>query len=252
MTRTVFKSIVIIGGTSAIAGACAKQWLAAGTGRLMLWGRDASALRRTGADLRVRAPDAVIETACVDFSDSTAIQAQTDSLYQTFAPDLILIAHGALIDQAQCQTDLGACARSLSINALSPALFAEAFAAHLERTNRGTLAIISSVAGDRGRRSNYVYGAAKGLLNRYAQGLQHRFAGTAVNIVLIKPGPTATPMTAELMSKGQRLAPVDDVAAAIVDGIGQGKATIYAPARWWLIMMIIRHLPAFIFNRLNI
>jgi decaprenylphospho-beta-D-erythro-pentofuranosid-2-ulose 2-reductase len=131
-------------------------------------------------------------------------------------------------------------------------LFAEAFAGHMQKANSGTLAIISSVAGDRGRKSNYVYGAAKGLVTRYTQGLQHRLAGTDVKVVLIKPGPTDTPMTVHLKQQGSRLASVEDVAARIVEGIDQAKSLVYAPAKWALIMMIIRHLPNFIFKKLDI
>lgn len=252
MTHSVFRNILIVGGNSAIATECAKLWLAAGAEHLVLWGRDSHKLERTVNDLRIRAPVARIESNCVDFIDAATIAQQVNLLYKTFTPDLILIAHGTLIDQNNCQTDIQVCSQSLTINALSPALFAEAFAKHLEAIGKGTLAIISSVAGDRGRRSNYVYGAAKGLLNRYAQGLQHRFAGTPVSIILIKPGPTATPMTADLMAKGQRMAAAEDVAVVIENGISKGKSVIYAPPRWSLVMMIIRHLPAFVFNRLNI
>lgn len=252
MTQPLFKNILIIGGSSTIAAECAKQWLAMGAEHLILWGRDALKLERTRDDLRVRAPLARIESTTVEFVDARSITAQAEQLCSDFEPDLILIAHGALIQQSECETDLSSCAQSLTINALSPALFAEAFAQCLEKQGKGTLAIISSVAGDRGRRSNYVYGAAKGLLSRYAQGLQHRFAGSDIRIVLIKPGPTATPMTASLMEKGQRMSPADAVAAIIVKGISGGKSVIYAPGRWWLIMMIIRHLPAAIFNKLNI
>jgi len=90
------------------------------------------------------------------------------------------------------------------------------------------------------------------LVTRYAQGLQHRFAGSNVKVVLVKPGPTDTPMTSHLKSQGMSLAPVDKVAKVIVAGVSREKALIYAPGKWALIMMIIRHLPAFIFNRLNI
>jgi decaprenylphospho-beta-D-erythro-pentofuranosid-2-ulose 2-reductase len=99
---------------------------------------------------------------------------------------------------------------------------AEAFAKHMARGDHGTLALVGSVAGDRGRKSNYVYGAAKGLVTRYAQGLQHRFAGTGVKVVLIKPGPTDTPMTAHLKVQGAKLATVEDVAHKIVEAIERG------------------------------
>ena len=166
--------------------------------------------------------------------------------------DIALIAHGALPEQAQCQNDLQACHEALDINGISPVLYAEAFAKHMEQAQHGTIALIGSVAGDRGRQSNYVYGAAKGMVTRYAQGLQHRFADSAVKVVLIKPGPTDTPMTAHLKGQGAKLAPVESVAKQMVDGIAAGKPVVYAPKKWWLIMMIIRHLPGFIFNKTKI
>jgi short-subunit dehydrogenase len=116
----------------------------------------------------------------------------------------------------------------------------------------GTIALISSVAGDRGRASNYVYGAAKSLVSRYAQGLQHRFSGTSVKIILVKPGPTETPMTAHLKTQGVKLASTQKVADQIVSGIEKGQSVIYTPKKWGIIMMIIRLLPNFIFNKLKI
>jgi hypothetical protein len=114
------------------------------------------------------------------------------------------------------------------------------------------LALIGSVAGDRGRKSNYVYGAAKGMVTRYAQGLQHRFTGSAVKVVLIKPGPTDTPMTTHLKAQGAKLTPVEDVAKGIVNAINREQAVAYVPGKWRLIMSVIRHLPGFVFNKLNI
>jgi short-subunit dehydrogenase len=131
-------------------------------------------------------------------------------------------------------------------------MYAQGFARHMAQAGQGTLAIIGSVAGDRGRRSNYVYGAAKGLVTRFAQGLQHRLAGTGVKVVLIKPGPTDTPMTAHFKAQGASLAPVSAVAQATVAAIDKGQAVAYVPGKWWLIMMVVRHLPAFIFNKINI
>jgi short-subunit dehydrogenase len=131
-------------------------------------------------------------------------------------------------------------------------LFAEAFAQQMQKANSGTLAVIGSVAGDRGRKSNYVYGAAKGLVTRYVQGLQHRLANTNVKVVLIKPGPTDTPMTAHLKQSGVKLAAVDRVASEILRGIENGQRVVYTPKIWSLIMMVIRHLPNFVFKRMNV
>jgi short-subunit dehydrogenase len=138
------------------------------------------------------------------------------------------------------------------VNGVSPVLFAEAFAKHMEILNHGSLAIIGSVAGDRGRKSNYVYGSAKGLVTRYAQGLQHRLANSNVRVSLIKPGPTDTPMTSHLKSMGTKLSTVTEVAQCIVKGVEKGESVIYAPKKWALIMMVIRHLPRLIFNRMDI
>jgi decaprenylphospho-beta-D-erythro-pentofuranosid-2-ulose 2-reductase len=246
------KRIVIVGATSAIAEHCARLWLKDAVVDLTLVGRDRGRTERVAADLRVRSPGSVIRVLEASFIDPIAIRQLVDGIIAEGAVHTVLIAHGTLPDQAICQQDLTACHNALTVNGISPVLFAEAFIGYMEKTNHGTLAIVGSVAGDRGRKSNYVYGAAKGLVVRYAQGLQHRLAGTGVKVVLIKPGPTDTPMTAHLKQQGVRLANVEVVAQLIVKGINQGKLVVYAPTKWALIMMIIRHLPNIIFNKLEI
>lgn len=246
------KNIVIVGATSAIAEHCARLWLAQAAADLTLVGRDAQRLERVAADLRARSPQSDIRVVQAQFLDSTAIAATVDSLAAQGRIDIALIAHGNLPDQAQCQSDLAAARQALEVNGLSPVLYAEAFAGHMEKANHGTLAIIGSVAGDRGRKSNYVYGAAKGLVTRYAEGLQHRLAGTQVRVVLVKPGPTDTPMTAHLKGQGAKLASVESVAQQIVNAVEAGKPVVYAPGKWLLIMTIIRLLPRAVFHKLNI
>lgn len=246
------KKIVIIGATSAIAEHCARLWLGQGATEIVLVGRNAAKTERVAADLRVRSQACAVNVLTTQFLEATVIEALVENVCKLVCPDIVLIAHGSLPDQAACQQDLTAVREALEINAISPMLFAEAFAKCLEKAGKGTLAVIGSVAGDRGRKSNYVYGAAKGLVTRYVQGLQHRFAGTSVSVVLIKPGPTDTPMTAQLKGLGARLANVGDVAQVIVDGIERGRPVVYAPGKWALIMMIIRHLPRFVFNKMDI
>ena len=244
------RRIVIIGATSSIAEHCSRLWAAPGV-VLTLVGRDAGRLERVAADLRVRSPGAAVQVKSGDLLDARAIRALVDAIVREGMPDRVLIAHGALPDQQACQRDLGAAFDALQVNALSPVLFAEAFAGHME-AGGGVITLIGSVAGDRGRRSNYVYGAAKGLVTRYAQGLQHRLAGSGspLRVVLVKPGPTATPMTAHLPQRG--LAPVETVARRIVDGSAAGTPVVYAPGKWAAVMLVIRHLPAFVFNRMSI
>jgi decaprenylphospho-beta-D-erythro-pentofuranosid-2-ulose 2-reductase len=246
------KKIVIVGATSAIAERCARLWLRRESIDLTLVGRDTTRLERVRADLKVRSPESEIQIFLSGFLDPEVINATVERIVESERVDIALIAYGSLPEQLACQADIRACQEVLEVNGVSPVLFAEAFATQMAKTNHGTIALIGSVAGDRGRKSNYIYGAAKGLVTRYAQGLQHRFAGTGVHVVLIKPGPTDTPMTAHLKGKGVKLATAESVAKKIVEGIEAGKPVIYAPTKWWLIMMIIRHLPAAIFNKMDI
>ncbi len=245
------RRIVIVGATSSIAEHCARLWAARGPCEFVLVARDAGRAGRIADDLRVRGALSV-QVVVGGFRGAGPIAETVRRASESGPADLVLVAHGSLPDQAACQQDLGACEQALDVNGVSPALFAEGFAAGLFARGAGTLVIIGSVAGDRGRRSNYAYGAAKGLVTRYAQGLQHRAAGTAVRIVLVKPGPTDTPMTAHLRAAGARLAPVEAVARRIVEGAEAGRPLIYAPSRWALIMMVIRHLPRFVFDRMNL
>lgn len=246
------KRIVIVGASSSMAEQCARRWAQVGAVQLVLVGRSAARLEAIAQDLRVRGQGVATEVHSVDFESAAAIASLVRDLEGQGAIDIALIAHGSLPDQAQCQGDLTQAAEALSINGVSPALFAEAFAGAMQRAGRGALAIIGSVAGDRGRKSNYVYGAAKGLVDRYAQGLQHRLAGSGVTVTLIKPGPTDTPMTAHLKQQGAKLADVRAVAKEIVEGIEAGRPEVYTPRKWALIMAVIRNLPRAIFHRMNI
>jgi short-subunit dehydrogenase len=245
------KTIVIVGATSSIASHCVRLWAQEGPLNLVLVGRDVPRLERIASDIKVRSPESLIRIVQADFLDPEAIQLIVDDI--TKEPlDIALIAHGALPEQSACQNNLQTCRESLEINGISPVLFAEAFARPMALANRGTIVMIGSVAGDRGRKSNYVYGSAKAMLDQYTQGLQHRFARTGVNVILIKPGPTDTPMTAQLKTEGVYLASVNDVARRIVIAIEKGRRITYVPGQWAIIMWIIRHLPGFIFRKLNI
>ena len=242
--------IVVVGATSAIAEACCRLWAAEGPCSFVLVGRDAARLESQAGTLRSRwGAEAVVEV--VDFLDPASIDAAA-ARWARAPVDIALVAHGTLPPQADCQADLALTQSTIGINAVSPALFAEAIAGHMEAAGRGRLAIIGSVAGDRGRRSNYTYGAAKAFLARFAEGMQHRFARTGVRVILIKPGPTDTPMSTPYRQRGGRVAPLDAVAAGIVKAVREGRPTVYLPGRWAAIMLTLRHMPAFLFNRLDI
>ena len=246
------KRIVVIGATSVIAEHCCRLWLEKAPADLLLVARDPVRTERIAADLRVRSPASRIAVRSVDFLDASAIGALAEDAVKDGPVDIAMIAHGWLADQNKSQSDLAFCREVLEVNAVSPALFAEAFAAPMEKAGRGTLVIIGSVAGDRGRAINYTYGASKGFIERYAQGLDHRLALKGVKVVLAKPGPTDTPMAADHKAAGRKLASPQEVAERMVKAIDRGTFEVYAPARWWLIMLIVRNLPRLIFNRLKI
>jgi short-subunit dehydrogenase len=246
------RRIVVIGATSVIAEHCCRLWLEQAPADLLLVARDPARTERIAADLRVRSPASRIAVRTVDFLDAAAIGALASDAVKDGPIDIAMIAHGWLADQGKAQSDLAFCREVLEVNAVSPALFAEAFAGLMEKAGRGTLVIIGSVAGDRGRAVNYAYGASKGFIERYAQGLDHRLAPKGVRVVLAKPGPTDTPMAADHKAAGRKLASPQEVAERMVKAIDRGTFEVYAPARWRLIMLIVRNLPRLIFNRLKI
>jgi len=239
--------IVVIGATSVIAEQCCRLW-APEAPEFVLMARDAAKAERIAADLK-RLGARAVSVARAEFFDAAAIKAFADATVAAGAVDIVLIAHGWMpLDQHQLE--LARAGEVLQVNAVSPVLFAEAFASHLAKARHGTIAILGSVAGDLTRRANYLYGAAKALLTRYAQGLDHRLHGTGVRVVLIKPGPTDTAMTAHMKAAGRRMASAEHVARLTVDGIRRGQPVVYAPLRWRLIMLIARHIPRPILNRL--
>ena len=242
------KHIVIIGASSSIAHECAKLWVKESPKYLTLVVRDAYKAQRVLNDLQVRSPQSKIEIVQMGFIDPEEIEKMVSDIAKQGAIDIALIAHGNLPEQSDCQNDLALCKETIEVNGISPVLFAESLAKTMEKAELGIIAIIGSVAGDRGRKSNYVYGAAKGLISRYTQGLQHRFASTPIKIILIKPGPTDTPMTASFKQKGMKMASSEHVARIIVNGIKKGKSVIYAPGKW----QFIQHIPSFIFNKIKI
>lgn len=240
------RKIIIIGATSGIAEHCARIWAGQGGAQIVLAGRSADRLAPIAADLAVRGA----KTQVVVYDDLSAAGCAhlVAQVCGDTAPQIVLIAQGSLSDQAACQNDLAQLEQALLINGTSICLMAEGFAAQMQAG--GQMIILGSVAGDRGRKSNYAYGAAKGLLERFAQGMQHRLAleKSALRVTLVKPGPTATAMTAHLPP--EKLANPADVAAQIVNSAG--RTVVYAPTKWALIMLIIRHLPRAVFNKMDI
>mgnify|MGYP002654800839 CR=1 FL=1 len=239
--------IVVISATSVIAKACVQVWAGASDHSFVLVGRSKERIEATAKDLELRFPTSNFVTETVDFHSSESIVGLVSKLAKA-SIDLVLVAQGSLTNQVKGSVDLAYLKRELELNAVSVAVVSEAFAGALETQGFGTLGIIGSVAGDRGRAYNYSYGASKALLETYAQGLQQRFGSSDVKVCLIKPGPTATPMTASHTGK---MADPKVVAKGIVAGLKAGRRVIYVPTVWRAIMFLVRNIPFAIFKKLK-
>lgn len=245
------KRVLIVGATSAIAGACARLWAEEGA-QLFLVARDRAKLEALGGDLSVRGAAQVhihqmeaVDTA----SHGSMIEAAAGALGGI---DVALIAYGTLPDQAVAEADPAATVREFSVNAVSVIALLTALATYFEGRRQGALAVITSVAGDRGRRSNYVYGSAKAAVSVFCEGLGARLFRSGVSLTDIRPGFVATPMTAGLPLPQILVAQPTAVARRIVAGIRRGADVVYVPAFWWLIMLVIRSIPRSVFKRLNL
>jgi decaprenylphospho-beta-D-erythro-pentofuranosid-2-ulose 2-reductase len=244
------KRILIIGATSAIAEATARLFAARGDS-LILAGRDTQQLNRIAADLKIRgaASAQALELDVNDFDrHETVIQQATDQLGGL---DIALIAHGTLGNQADCEKDFSLALKELNTNAISVMSLLTVLANRMQAQNSGQLAVIGSVAGDRGRPSNYVYGTAKAAVATFCEGLRARLYSHNVNVLLIKPGFVDTPMTAAF-KKGPLWAKPELIAKLIVRALDRRLAMIYTPSFWALIMLIIRSIPRPIFVRLKL
>lgn len=243
------RKILIVGATSAIAEACARRWAERGDA-LFLLGRDGQRLHTIADDLRVRGA-AEVGVAVLDVNDVEEHEAAIEAGRVAMGGiDVALIAHGTLPDQAACDRDARLALAGFHTNASSTLALMQRLAALLESQGEGHLAVISSVAGDRGRASNAVYGAAKAAVSAYASALRQRLGRRGINVLTIKPGFVDTPMTAGF-TKGAIWATPDRVARGIVRAIDRGRSVVYLPWFWRPVMVVIGLLPEFIFRRMK-
>lgn len=245
------KKILIFGASSAIATSVARIYAAQGD-QLFLVARNEDKLAVLGEDLRVRGATAVASCAADlnEFGEHEELISKAEKALGGI--DIVLIAHGTLGDQRACEQSVTTTLEEIKTNALSMVSLLTLLANHLEGRGRGVIAVISSVAGNRGRQSNYVYGSAKAMVSTFCAGLRNRLAPTGVHVLTIKPGFVDTPMTADIPNKGFLWAQPEEVAAGIVTAIEKRKNEVYLPFFWRYIMLIIGHIPEFIFKRLKL
>ncbi|MDP3759052.1 MAG: SDR family oxidoreductase [Ramlibacter sp.] len=244
------KSILIIGANSAIAAAAARLWAAQGH-RMHLMGRSGDRLATLAADLKIRGASSVGHTL-MDANDFALHAALLErAMTELGVIDIVLVAHGTLGDQAACERDFGLALDQFNTNALSVISLLTHLGAQFERQGHGTIAVIGSVAGDRGRRSNYVYGAAKAAVATFTQGLRNRMNASNVQVLTIKPGFVDTPMTSGF-PKGALWCSPERAARGILAAINRRADVAYVPGFWRWIMLIVRSIPEAIFKRMSL
>jgi len=239
--------VAIFGATSAIAAEIARVYAGRGA-RLFLAGRDPAKLR---ALVEARG-DAVAGFREVDLTAPGAAAAAVSAAIEALGGglDVAVIAHGWLGDQLASERDVAEAERIIATNFVSVVALLVPLGNHFEAAGAGHIAVLSSVAGDRGRPRNYTYGASKGALNLYLQGLRTRLWARGVGVHTLKLGPVDTPMTAT-HEKTMLFARADRVAADIVAAIDAGRAEAYVPWYWRFIMAIVRNMPERAMQRLR-
>lgn len=244
-----FARVLVVGGTSSIAQHVSRL-VAGPRAEFVLLGRDEARLAAVADDLQARGAT-VHTTVAEDLTTADAVDSIIDrAVKQLGGVDLAIVAHGALPEQSELDADGAALAASLEVNALSPILCMRALGEAMATQGSGVLVAISSVAGDRGRFSNFGYGASKAAVTAYASGLRARLAPAGVHVLTVKPGMVDTPMTAHL-EKGPLFASPQKVAADIVRAAEKRRSVLYTPWFWLPILLVIRALPEFVFRRLK-
>jgi short-subunit dehydrogenase len=239
--------VLILGALSAMAQASARRWAAKGAS-LTLAARAEAPLARLAEDLRIRGATEA-RTVVADLAAPAPGMDVASLVAPMGGVDVVLIAYGTLTDEARAAGDVAYALEQLTVNFTSQAAWCLQAAEVLRAQGRGVLIVIGSVAGDRGRGSNAVYGSAKAGIAALVQGLAHRLAPTGARAVVIKPGFTDTPMTAHLPKTGPLWASPDAVAQVIERAAKAGGPLIYAPGFWRLILWIIRLLPTSIMHK---
>jgi len=242
--------MLIIGATSAIANETIKHFAADGA-EFFLVARNAERLNGIASDLKVRGAKRV-ETCVLDVADVSQHQSMIDQAGAALGGlDAVLIAYGSLGDQAASQASVETALNELNVNFISVVSLLTILGNLFEQQRRGVIAVIGSVAGDRGRGSNYVYGTAKAGLDAFLSGLRNRLSKSGVQVLTIKPGMIDTPMTAHLKKTPLFATPMQ-VGHDIYKAMRSGKDIIYTPFYWRYIMAIISNIPEMIFKKLSL
>lgn len=244
------EKILVVGANSAIAEAYAKLKAKSGT-EFYLIGRDQDRLSALQCDLIVRGSGPVNIGLC-DFADISQHPSTIEKAFGLLKEvDVVLVAHGTLPDQDKCNCDTSYALAAFNINAVATISILNLIANYLSEQKKGVIACISSVAGDRGRQSNFLYGSSKAAVTTYLQGLRNRLHCDNVSVVTIKPGFVDTPMTAHVQKNGFLWSQPELVAKQISTAILKKKPVVYTPKFWWFILLVVKLIPEKIFMRMS-
>jgi len=243
------KGVVILGATSTVARAVALEFGRAGY-HVVLGARDAEENEAVATDVRVRC-DVAADALPFEAEDFDGHGAFFDACLERLGDRIegLVVCFGYMEDQAKAQEDFAVARRMIDVNYTAAVSVLEIFAKHFEERGGGFLAVLSSVAGDRGKQSNYLYGSAKAGLSTYLEGLRNRLFRAKVAVITIKPGFMDTKMTFGMGLRGA-LSP-EAAGKAIFQAIRKRKHVAYVPWPWRYIMLIIRHVPEMVFKRMK-
>ena len=241
------KNVLILGATSDMAQAIAKRYAEEGWG-LSLAARNMDRLKSIAGDLRVRS-NAEIKTVAFDAADFSSHQGFYDALETK--PDVVICVFGYMGDQLQSRTDLDEVRRTIDVNYTGAVSILNVVAEDFEKRGSGSIVGISSVAGDRGRQSNYIYGSAKAGFTAYLAGLRNRLAKSGVHVMTVKPGFCRTKMTENLELPAALTAEPEQVASAVFTGLEKKRNTVYTLWMWRWIMLVVRHIPEAVFKKMG-
>ncbi len=243
------KHIVIFASTSGIARAVAEEFLKRGK-KIILCARDEGALQRQAQDLKVKM-NVQPPTIVWDLNEMEKHSQRVDELFEKYEIEGIFMAAGVMPPQKDCELEPEKTIQTFTLNLTAITVILNLFANKFESQGSGFISCISSVAGDRGRQSNYIYGASKAGLTAYLEGLRNRLHKSGVFVQTVKPGFVKTAMTAHLPDSPLMVEP-SVVAKDIVDAIERKVDILYTPHFWRYIMSIIKFIPEPIFKRLSL